>query len=82
MDDVYTSSQELLEHKTIEAVTSFGSIYEHLEVVETFAPLGIHVMVEKPLAVNMEHAKKMEALAKKHHIHLLTNYETTWYGSN
>jgi predicted dehydrogenase len=24
----------------------------------------------------------MEALAKKHHIHLLTNYETTWYSSN
>ncbi len=39
-------------------------------------------MVEKPLAVNMEHASKMLALAKKHGIHLLTNYETTWYGSN
>ena len=24
----------------------------------------------------------MEALAKKHKIHLLTNYETTWYPSN
>jgi predicted dehydrogenase len=24
----------------------------------------------------------MEALAKKHNIHLLTNYETTWYPSN
>jgi predicted dehydrogenase len=39
-------------------------------------------MVEKPLAVNMEHASKMLSLAKKHGIHLLTNYETTWYGSN
>ncbi|MDZ7614065.1 MAG: hypothetical protein U5K51_10525 [Flavobacteriaceae bacterium] len=36
-------------------------------------------MVEKPLAVNMKHAKKMEILAKKHKIQLLTNYETSWY---
>ena len=39
-------------------------------------------MVEKPLAVNMEHAEKMLALAEKYHIYLLTNYETSWYGSN
>jgi predicted dehydrogenase len=39
-------------------------------------------MVEKPLAVSLEHAKRMEALAKKHKIQLLTNYETTWYPSN
>jgi predicted dehydrogenase len=30
----------------------------------------------------MDHARQMAALAQKHHIHLLTNYETTWYGSN
>ena len=64
-----------------EAVCDFRSTFEHLETVEKCAPLKIHVMVEKPLAVNMIHAKKMEALAKKHHIQLITNYETTWYGS-
>jgi predicted dehydrogenase len=65
-----------------EAVAAFGSIYEHLDVVEKCAPKGIHVMVEKPLAVNLNHAKKMKALAEKHNIHLLTNYETTWYPTN
>jgi predicted dehydrogenase len=39
-------------------------------------------MVEKPLAVNLDHAKQMQALAKKHNIQLLTNYETTWYATN
>ncbi|WP_346924673.1 hypothetical protein [uncultured Arthrobacter sp.] len=34
------------------------------------------------LAVSLDHAKQMYALAKEHHIQLLTNYETTWYGSN
>ena len=65
-----------------DAVCDFRSTYEHLETVEKCAPLKIHVMVEKPLGVNWNHAQKMEALAKKHGIHLITNYETTWYGSH
>lgn len=42
-------------------------------------PRGIHVMVEKPLATTVAHAERMEQLAKQHNIHLLTNYETSWY---
>jgi predicted dehydrogenase len=38
-------------------------------------------MVEKPLAVSLEHAEKMAGLAQAHGIHLITNYETTWYAS-
>jgi predicted dehydrogenase len=82
MNKVYPSMQALLAAKSVDAVAAFGSIYEHLAVVEQAAPLGIHVMVEKPLAVNMQHAEKMYELAKQHNIELLTNYETTWYPSN
>lgn len=79
---LYTSMEEMLEATQPQAVTAFNTIRDHLEVVEHCAPRGIHVMVEKPLAVNLEHARKMVQLAKEHNIHLLTNYETTWYGSN
>ncbi|RED93402.1 Gfo/Idh/MocA family protein [Marinoscillum furvescens] len=82
MDLVYPSLEEMIQKTKPEAVTAFGTIYEHLEVVQTCAPLGIHVMVEKPLAVSMDHAQKMAKLALDHDIHLLTNYETTWYPSN
>ena len=82
MSIVYNSMEEMIGKIKPEAVLAFNNIYEHLKVVEYCAPRGIHVMVEKPLAVNNEHATKMLALAKKHNIHLLTNYETTWYGSN
>ena len=82
MDKVYPTLEAMIKATSPEAVTAFGTIREHLEVVETCAPLGIHVMVEKPLAVNFKHAKKMAKLAKKYKIHLLTNYETTWYASN
>lgn len=82
MDKVFDTMKEMIEKTKPEAVTAFGSIYGHLQVVETCAPLGIHVMVEKPLAVSLEHAKKMKALADKYKIILLTNYETTWYATN
>ena len=82
MQIVYSSIDEMLAKTKPEAVFAFNTIFDHLEVVEKCAPLGIHVMVEKPLAVSYEHAQKMAALAQKHHIQLLTNYETTWYGSN
>ena len=82
MSLVYSSIEEMLDQGKPEAVTAFNTIRGHLEVVEHCAPRGIHVMVEKPLAVNLGDALKMSRLAKKHNIHLLTNYETTWYGSN
>ena len=78
----FANMDDMLKAVKPEAVCAFGSIYEHLEVVEHCAPLGIHVMVEKPLAVNIAHATKMKSLAAQNKIHLLTNYETTWYASN
>lgn len=75
----YNSLEKMLDEVKPEAVVAFGSIYEHMEVVEACAPRGIHVMVEKPLAVSMAHAQRMEQLARKHNIYLLTNYETSWY---
>lgn len=82
MDLLYPSMEEMFEKVISDGVTAFGSIYEHLEVVQACAPRGIHVMVEKPLAVSTAHAKEMKELAEKHAIHLITNYETTWYASN
>lgn len=77
----YTDLDEMLDKLSPDGLLAFGPIYDHLMAVEAAAPRGIHVMVEKPLAVSWEHAQKMERLAKAHNIHLLTNYETSWYPS-
>ena len=77
----YPSLEAMLDRAKPEAVAAFGSIREHLGVVEAAAPRGIHVRVEKPLAVSLAHARRIEALAARHRIHVLTNYETTWYPS-
>ena len=81
LDKIYPTLKQMLDATKPEAVSAFGSIAEHLGVVETCAPRGIHVMVEKPLAVSLSDAKKMQALAIRNKIFLLTNYETTWYSS-
>ena len=78
----YTNLSSLLAHVKPDAVLAYNPIVDHLAVVETCAPLGISVMVEKPLATTVAQANRMEALVKQYHIKLLTNYETTWYPSN
>ncbi|MFT3945436.1 MAG: Gfo/Idh/MocA family oxidoreductase [Agriterribacter sp.] len=76
---LFNDLNAMLDEVKPEAVVAFGSIYDHLAVVKACAPRGIHVMVEKPLAVSVRDALEMEALAKKYNILLLTNYETSWY---
>ncbi|WP_238567274.1 Gfo/Idh/MocA family protein [Jejuia pallidilutea] len=82
MDIVYPTLEEMIANTKPEAVAAFNSTIEHLNTVQVCVPKGIHVMVEKPLAVNYKMAEKMANLAQKYNIHLITNYETTWYPSN
>jgi predicted dehydrogenase len=78
----FTNLSDLLRARKPDVVLAFNAIEDHLSVVEAAAPLGISVMVEKPLAVSVKHAERMAQLARQYNIHLLTNYETTWYDSN
>lgn len=78
---VYPTLEAMLDAARPEAVTVFTSIADYRRVVETSAARGVHVMVEKPLAVSLDDARAMQAAAGRHGIHLLVNYETTWYPS-
>lgn len=78
-DLIYSNLNQMLDKVKPEAVVAFGSIYQHLEIVEACAPRGISVMVEKPLATTVKQAERMVELARKYHIKLLTDYETSWY---
>ena len=79
-DDLfYDDLKTMLKSKKPDAVLGYNAVANHVDVVEICAPLGIPVMVEKPLAATLEQAKRIEALADKYHIKVLTNFETTWY---
>lgn len=75
----FTDLEEMLDKVKPTAVVAFGPTNSHIEVVRQAAPRGLHVMVEKPLATTVEDALEIEKLAKDNNIHVLTNYETSWY---
>jgi predicted dehydrogenase len=50
----YASLGELLARTNVQAVATFTSTFEHRRVVEECAARGIHVMMEKPLAVTQQ----------------------------
>lgn len=81
-DLFFTDLDEMIEKVNPDAVSAFGATSEYINVVRSCAPKKIHVMVEKPLATTLEDAKEILSLARKHSIHVLTNYETSWYASN
>lgn len=81
MDRVYDSTEEMMDKAKPEAVVVFTSIKDHKKVTLAAAQRGIHVMVEKPLTFSLDDALAMKAAADSAGIYLLTDYETTWYGS-
>jgi scyllo-inositol 2-dehydrogenase (NADP+) len=78
----FTDLGAMLDRTKPEAVASFTNTFDHVAVVEAAAPRGIHVMMEKPLAVSTEHALRIQRAAKSGNIQVLVNYETTWYPSH
>ena len=65
-----------------EAVASFTNTRDHPSIVEASAKRRIHVMMEKPLAVNNADAQRIRQAAAAGGIQVLVNYETTWYPSH
>jgi len=77
----FTDLKTMVLKKHPDAVLGYNAAANHVDIVEVCAPLGIPVMVEKPMAATLEQAKRMNELANKYHVQVLTNYETTWYQS-
>ncbi|HZD30787.1 MAG TPA: Gfo/Idh/MocA family oxidoreductase, partial [Candidatus Angelobacter sp.] len=78
----FASLDAMLQKTRPQAVLVYTSTYDHRAVVETCARRGIHVMMEKPLAVSYADAQAIADAARRGKIHVLVNYETTWYRSN
>jgi len=78
----FSALEEMLDKTKPQAVVVFTNTFEHRRVVKACAKRSIDVMMEKPLAVNMEHTRAIEKAAGEGGIDVLVNYETTWYRSN
>jgi predicted dehydrogenase len=77
----FGSLDTMLDAAKPEAVAAFGSTADHPDVVSAAARRRVHVMMEKPLAVSVADARRIAADARAGAIHVIVNYETTWYPS-
>lgn len=48
------------------------------EIVEEVASRGINVSIEKPIAVSLAEAKKIEASIEKYHVEAMVNWPVVW----
>jgi glucose-fructose oxidoreductase len=78
----YKTEANMIERARPDAVLVYTSISEHRRAIEIAAQYGVSVMVEKPLTISLEDAKAIRRIAREKKIHVLVNYETTWYPSN
>jgi predicted dehydrogenase len=79
---LFTDLEDMLAKAHPQAVLVYTNTYDHRRVVEICAQHGVHVMMEKPLAVSLDDALAIERAAHASKIKVLVNYETSWYRSN
>jgi predicted dehydrogenase len=79
---LFASHAEMMDKTRPDAVMIFSNTFDHKAIVELCADRGIPVMMEKPLAVSVEHAQAIAAAQRRSGIPVLVNYETTWYPVN
>ena len=78
----FKSEANMIEVRHPQAVLVYTSIAEHRNAIGIAAQYGVSSMVEKPLSISFEDALAIRKIARYHKVHVLVNYETTWYTSN
>jgi len=68
--NVYADYKDLLKDETIEAVSICAPSFSHAEIAVESAKAGKHILVEKPLAMNVKDAVKVVKSAKEHNVKL------------
>jgi glucose-fructose oxidoreductase len=78
----FASVDEMISNAHPQAALVFTSTFGHTKAVEECARRGVHVMMEKPLSVTYKDALAMADAARRGNVHVLVDYETSWYASN
>jgi predicted dehydrogenase len=73
---LFTDLDAMLAKTHPQAVLVYANTYDHRRVVEICARHGVHVMMEKPLAVSLDDALAIEKAARAAKIHVLVNYDS------
>ena len=78
-EQVFDSYQELLETVELDAVYIFGDNATGADLAVLAADHGLHILIEKPMASNLDGADRMLAAARRNNVQLMINWPFTWW---
>ena len=81
-DQVFTDYRECLEQTKPDIVILCPAVARHAEWTEKVAPFGVHVLMEKPFASNLEGADRMIAAMEGTGKQLAINWPLAWRPSH
>ncbi|MBV7329955.1 Gfo/Idh/MocA family oxidoreductase [Chloroflexi bacterium TSY] len=75
---VYDDYTEMLANEQFDIIICCSENAKHAEVTEACTPLGIHVVVEKPMASSLAHGLRMIRAGQAAGTEVIVNWPTTW----
>jgi len=72
--NAYSSIHDMLDKEEIDALTITSPTSTHYEVAKMVIERGISVLIEKPIADNVEHATELIELAKQNNVTLMVGH--------
>jgi predicted dehydrogenase len=75
----YNSHADLLSTERLDAVYIFSSNYEGAELAIKAMGQKLHVLIEKPMAANLDQANRMVAAAEENDVKLVINWPFAWW---
>tara|TARA_A100001037_G_C15081767_1_gene604639 strand:+ start:192 stop:1223 length:1032 start_codon:yes stop_codon:yes gene_type:complete len=76
---VYEDATSLLKNEKLDAAYVFGSNLEGSHMAIEAMELGLHILIEKPLAANLDDANQMLVAARTNNVQLVVNWPFTWW---
>jgi len=74
----YDDYRQMLRKEKFDIIICCSENARHADVVEACAAAGVHVCVEKPMAMSLEHALRMVRACQKAGTELIVNWPMTW----
>jgi predicted dehydrogenase len=79
---VFTDWQLCIEHARPDLIVLCPSTGDHAVWVERLAPLGLPLLIEKPLAASLADADRMLAACQRHDVRWAVNWPLVWVASH
>lgn len=74
----YTDLQQLIDIEKPDVISIVTPDPYHYEPTKIAIENGIHVLVEKPLTIDVKEAEELLVLAKKHHVRIAVDFHKRW----